>query len=113
MEFGNGRNRKYVQVNFKILKKSLIQSNSLIKIINYFLFYFKSNHKSAILCAVLTNSDEFLITGTYDRLINVIRVENGDVVHSIEKHFDSVTALAISQDDSILISGKTMALKKN
>jgi WD40 repeat protein len=47
-----------------------------------------------------------LITGTYDRLINVIQVENGEVVHSIEKHFDAITALAISLDDTILVSGK-------
>lgn len=58
-----------------------------------------------MLCAVLTHSDEYLITGTYDRLLNKIRVETGDVVFSVEKHFDSITALAISSDDSILVSG--------
>ena len=62
-------------------------------------------HKASILCSVITHSDEYLITGTYDRLINVIQIETGDVIHSIEKHFDSITALAISLDDSILISG--------
>lgn len=73
---------------------------------SFIIIFVYSNHKSAILCGVLTNSDEFLITGTYDRLINVLRVENGDMVHSSEKHFDSVTALAISLDDTILISGR-------
>ena len=63
-------------------------------------------HKSAPLCGVLTHSDEYLITGSYNRLLNVIRIETGDVVHSIENHFDAITALAISQDDNILLSGK-------
>ena len=58
-----------------------------------------------MLCSVLSHSDEFLITGTYDRLVNVIRIESGDVIHSVEKHFDSITALAISLDDTILVSG--------
>ena len=62
-------------------------------------------HKSSVLCSVLSHSDEFLITGTYDRLVNVIRIETGDVIHSVEKHFDSITALAISLDDTILVSG--------
>lgn len=53
----------------------------------------------------MTHSDEFIVTGTNDRLINVIRIENGDVIYSIEKHYDAVTALAISLDDSILVSG--------
>jgi WD40 repeat protein len=53
----------------------------------------------------LSHSDEFLITGSQDRLINVIRIETGDLIHSIEKHFDSITALAISNDDTILVSG--------
>lgn len=48
------------------------------------------------------------MTGTYDRLINVISIETGDIVHSIEKHFDAVTALAISLDDTILMSGKSI-----
>ena len=65
----------------------------------------KSVHKSSVLCSVLTHSDEYLITGTYDRLVNVIRIETGDIVHSIEKHFDAITALALSLDDTILVSG--------
>ena len=64
-----------------------------------------SNHKADILCAVLTHNDEFIITGTYDRLVNVIRLETGDLVHSVEKHFVAITAIAISLDDTILVTG--------
>ena len=71
-----------------------------------------SNHKADILCAVLTHNDEFIITGTYDRLVNVIRLETGDMVHSLEKHFDAITAIAISQDDTILVTGKPQSDQK-
>ena len=64
----------------------------------------KSMHKAAILCSVLTHNNEQLITGTDNRLINVIQIETGEVVHSIDRHFDAVVALAISLDDLILVS---------
>jgi hypothetical protein len=67
-------------------------------------------HKSAVLCGVITHTDEFLITGSHNRVLNVIRIETGDVIHSIENHFDAITALAISQDDTILLSGTCLNL---
>ncbi len=42
--------------------------------------------------------------GTKDNLINVIRIETGDIIFSIEEHNESVTALALSNDDTILVS---------
>ena len=66
--------------------------------------------KTLILCSVLTHSDEFLITGTQDRTINVIKIDTGDVVQTTDKHLDAVTALAISLDDFVLVSGKLLEL---
>lgn len=94
-------------MKLKILSSKILIYYHCISVLKVFICVFLfSIHKAAILCSVLTHSDEFLITGTYDRLVNVIRIENGDLVHSLEKHFDAVTALAISLDDSILVSGR-------
>lgn len=63
-------------------------------------------HKAAILCSVLAHNSQHLITGTDDRLVNVVDIESGELIHSEEKHFDAVTHLALSTDDVILVSGR-------
>jgi hypothetical protein len=57
------------------------------------------------LCTALSNSDEFIVTGTKNKLINIIKIETGDIICSIEEHQQAVTALALSSDDNILVSG--------
>lgn len=70
------------------------------------IFYFPfSCNKSAVLCSVLTHSDDMIITGCKDRLINFIRIDTGELVNTLDKHEEAVTSLAISLDDVILISG--------
>ncbi|CAF3927068.1 unnamed protein product, partial [Rotaria sp. Silwood1] len=49
-------------------------------------------------------NNEQIVTGSRDRFIVVIRLETGEVEHSIEQHTDAVTAIALTQDDTILIS---------
>ncbi len=75
-----------------------------ILLISKYVFCF-SHQASQILCAVLSHSDEYIITGTAGNDINVIRIETGEIVHTGNKHVDAVTALAITKDDTILISG--------
>ena len=53
----------------------------------------------------MSNTDEFVVVGTKEKLISLIKIATGDVLFKIEEHTDAVTALALSRDDDILISG--------
>jgi len=53
----------------------------------------------------VSHSNEQIVTGSRDRLIVVLRLETGEIEHSIEQHTDAVTAVALTQDDSVLVSG--------
>ena len=53
----------------------------------------------------ISHNNELIVTGSRDRLIIVIRLETGEIEYSIEQHTDAVTAIALTQDDSILVSG--------
>ena len=72
----------------------------LICFLNY------SCNNSPILCIVLAHSDDILITGCKNRAINLIRIDTGEIINTLNKHEDAVTALALSLDDTILISGE-------
>ena len=64
-----------------------------------------SVHHSEVLCLAVSHNDEHIVTGSRDRLIVVMRLETGEVEHSIEQHIDAVTAVALTRDDALLISG--------
>ena len=64
-----------------------------------------SVHHDEILCMVVSHNNEQIVTGSRDRLIIVMRLETGEVEHSIEQHTDAVTAVALTQDDGLLITG--------
>ena len=53
----------------------------------------------------VSHNNEQIVTGSRDRLIVVLRLETGEIEHSIEQHTDAVTAVALTQDDAILVSG--------
>jgi WD40 repeat protein len=53
----------------------------------------------------VSHNNEHIIAGSRDRLIIVLRLETGEVEHSIEQHTDAVTSVALTQDDALLISG--------
>lgn len=65
-----------------------------------------SVHHDEILCLTLSHNNEQIVTGSRDRLIIVLRLETGEVEHSVEQHTDAVTAVALTQDDGILLSGE-------
>jgi WD40 repeat protein len=65
-----------------------------------------SVHQDEILCATVSHNNELIVTGSRDRLIVVLRFETGEIEHSIEQHTNAVVALALTQDDALLISGK-------
>jgi hypothetical protein len=54
---------------------------------------------------IVTHNNEQIVTGSRDRLIIVLRFDTGEVEHSIEQHTDAVTAIALTRDDAILVSG--------
>ena len=54
----------------------------------------------------LSHNNEQIVTGSRDHLIIILRLETGEIEHSVDQHADAVTAVALTQDDSILISGK-------
>jgi WD40 repeat protein len=70
-----------------------------------------SIHQDEILCMTVSHNNEQIVTGSRDRLIVVLRLETGEIEHSIEQHTDAVTAVALTQDDAILVSGWSIKLK--
>jgi WD40 repeat protein len=54
---------------------------------------------------IVSHNNEQIVTGTRDRLIIVLRLETGEIEHSVEQHTDAVIAVALTQDDAILVSG--------
>lgn len=64
-----------------------------------------SVHQDEILCGIVSHNNEQIVTGSRDRLIIVLRLETGEVEHSIEQHTDAVVAVALTQDDALLVSG--------
>ena len=64
-----------------------------------------SVHQDEILCMTVSHNNEQIVTGSRDRLIIVIRLETGEIEHSVEQHTDAVIAVALTQDDGLLISG--------
>ena len=65
-----------------------------------------SVHQDEILCATVAHNNEQIVTGSRDRLIVVLRLETGEIEHSSVHHSDAVIALALTQDDGLLISGR-------
>lgn len=61
--------------------------------------------ESEILCSVLSHDNEYIVVGAANSIVYIIRLETGEVVLVGDKHIDAVTALALTNDDSILISG--------
>lgn len=53
----------------------------------------------------VSHNNEQIVTGSRDRLIVVLRLETGEIEHSVEQHTDAVTAIALTQDDAVLVSG--------
>lgn len=64
-----------------------------------------SSHQGEILCMTVSHNNEYIVTGSRDRFITVLRLESGEVEHSVEQHTDAITSLALTQDDVLLISG--------
>lgn len=58
-----------------------------------------------ILCLTVSHSNEQIVTGSRDRQIVVLRLETGEIEHCVEQHTDAVTAVALTQDDTMLLSG--------
>jgi WD40 repeat protein len=60
----------------------------------------------------ISHNNEQIVTGSRDRLIVILRLETGEIEHSIEQHTDAVTAVALTQDDAILVSGLILKRKQ-
>lgn len=75
----------------------------------FFLLF--SIHQDEILCMTVSHNNEQIVTGSRDRLIVVLRLETGEIEHSIEQHNDAVIAVALTHDDAILVSGLLIQTK--
>jgi WD40 repeat protein len=53
----------------------------------------------------VSHNNEQIVIGSRDRFIIVLRLETGEIEHSIEQHTDAVVAVALTQDDAVLVSG--------
>jgi WD40 repeat protein len=60
----------------------------------------------------VSHNNEQIVIGTRDQLIVVLRLETGEIEHSLEPHSDAVTAIALTQDDAILVSGLLLKRQK-
>jgi len=61
----------------------------------------------------VAHNNDHIVTGSRDRLIVVLRLETGEIEYSIEQHSDAVIAVALTQDDAILVSGFCIIISKN
>lgn len=68
------------------------------------IIYF-SVHQDEILCMTVSHNNEQIVTGSRDHFIIVIRLETGEIEYLVEQHTGAVTAVALTQDDAILVSG--------
>ena len=67
-----------------------------------------SFHNDDILCLTVSHNNEQIVVGSRDRLIIVLRLETGEIEQTVDQHTDAVVSVALTQDDSILISGKSI-----
>ncbi|CAF4562842.1 unnamed protein product, partial [Didymodactylos carnosus] len=61
-------------------------------------------NQDEILCLTVSHNNDHIVTGSRDRLVTVLRLETGEIEHSIEQHTDAVISVALTQDDAILLT---------
>lgn len=61
-------------------------------------------HQKSLRCLILDPENEFLFTGGWDGIINVLRVEDTQVINAISSHTAPINCLAVSNDGQFLAS---------
>ncbi len=62
-------------------------------------------HKASVSSVVLSNDNQFLITGSYDKTIKIWQFNTGQIIHTLSGHSKAITCLAINDNNQTIISG--------
>jgi len=62
-------------------------------------------HKDLVSCVVMTGSDRSVVSGSHDTRLLVWDLDKGDVEHQLIGHTGPVTAVNVTADGSIAVSG--------
>ena len=62
-------------------------------------------HRDLVSCVVMTDSNRSVVSGSHDTRLIVWNLEKGDVELQLRGHTGPVTAVSVTDDGSIAISG--------
>ena len=64
-----------------------------------------AGHINSVTCVAISQDGKYVISGSYDKTINVWNLEEKRKEFSLTGHREGVTCVAISQDGKYVISG--------
>lgn len=62
-------------------------------------------HEDVVSCVGVTDGNQYVISGSYDKRLLVWCLDTGEVEHQLIGHTDHVTSVKITRDGTIAISG--------
>ena len=65
-------------------------------------------HKDVVSCVVIANGNRSVVSGSHDTRLLVWNLAKGDVEHQLLGHTGHVTAVSITADGSIAVSGRCL-----
>ena len=71
------------------------------------LFQIMVEHSSSVRCLAITDNNEIVLSGGEDGVILVCSLSLGCTEKKLSGHFDCVTVIRLSADNSIAVSGNT------
>lgn len=60
---------------------------------------------SCILAVAVSKNERFFVTGGYDKIVRVWKLENGELLYRFTEHKGTIHALAVSWNDEYIVSG--------
>ena len=67
-------------------------------------------HKDVVSCVVVTDGNRSVVSGSHDTRLLVWNMQAGDVEHQLIGHTDHVTAVRVTADGHIAVSGTTRSV---
>lgn len=62
-------------------------------------------HKDLVSCVIVTSGNRSVVSGSHDARLLVWNLEKGDVEHQLVGHTGHVTAVSVTADGSVAVSG--------
>ena len=63
-------------------------------------------HSAEVSCAVVSDGNEHVVSGSHDERLLVWGLSTGAVEHHLVGHHDVITTVQVTKDASIAVSGK-------